>query len=108
MIHIQQIDSADHLVHDLEASLRHFKEFLEHRRKEIMDCELEIHGLSNRFEEFVQSWFHDTSGFARGERQDWLHGAYVLNCPELHVVPAKVLESLVMDEQLPWVMRSTQ
>lgn len=93
----------DPLQSTIEASLAKLHLFLLNRRSKLVDYDLEIKKLSTELQQRVESWIRQESGYRdevlREEGQAPLETAYVLRCPQLHVVPEHELRSRISPDK---------
>jgi hypothetical protein len=77
----------------LKSELDLFSDFLECRQVGL--CRSEITKLSTQLEKSINTWFRTASGFGENDLRRCSTTSYILNCPQLHVIPSNVLEALV-------------
>ncbi len=81
--------------------LKCFHSFLQDRQAKLVDCDLEITKLSGELQDKIESWIGQGSGFVdlRGTDKPPLDTAYVLSCPQMHVVPEIELRTFVANRR---------
>ena len=74
----------------LESELEAFRNFLEYRQEDL--CRSEMSMISTKLETSIRTWFRTTSRFGEEDLRGCSTTSYVLDCPNLHVVPFNVLQ----------------
>ena len=83
--------------------MKYFHSFLRDRQAKLVDSDLAITKLSGELQDNIESWIRQGFGHRglnlQGPNQPPLDTAYVLSCPQMHVVPEFELRTFIKNRR---------
>ena len=91
-----------HYLDEVESILKQLRLTLDARTATLSDCNGELKDLSNKINDYTKDWCPSSSyAMAYGSKHVYISDDfYVINCPELHPLPAKDIYNSLNNESI--------